>query len=116
MLPRLDAIFFKHFLSLKKTLFHKCLVHHKKTHNIDAAVAQNKGCQMVYFQTKNHYLGNFWRVLQWKMLVYFTAIWPILQQFRIFCDHLAYFMVIWYSFPVLVCSTDKNLATLLKTL
>jgi hypothetical protein len=29
---------------------------------------------------------------------------------------LAYFMVIWYSFPVLVCSTDKNLATLLKTL
>jgi hypothetical protein len=36
-----------------------------------------QGCQKVYFQTKNPALGNFWWVLQWKMLVYFMAIWPI---------------------------------------
>jgi hypothetical protein len=29
--------------------------------------------------------------------------------------HLVFFMVIWYIFPVLVCFTKKNLATLPKT-
>jgi hypothetical protein len=33
----------------------------------------NKSCQIVCFQTKNPNLGKFWRVLQWKMLVYFMA-------------------------------------------
>jgi apolipoprotein N-acyltransferase len=40
-------------------------------------------------------------------LVYITAIWYILLP-------LVYFMVIWYIFPVLVCCTKKNLATLLN--
>jgi hypothetical protein len=40
-------------------------------------------------------------------LVYFITIWYILCQFGIF-------MVIWYSFPVLVSCTTKNLATLLE--
>jgi hypothetical protein len=31
-----------------------------------------QGCQMVCIQTKNPNLGKFWRVLQWKMLVYST--------------------------------------------
>jgi hypothetical protein len=66
---------------------------------------------MAYFQ-KNWV--NSWRVLQWKMLVYVfydhlvycTVIWYI------FCGNVGYFMVIWYSFPVLVCCTKKNMATL----
>jgi hypothetical protein len=56
-------------------------------------------------------------------LVYFTAIfvaiWSILRPFGIFCGHLVYFVAIWYIlwlfgifFPVLVCFTNKNLATL----
>jgi hypothetical protein len=36
---------------------------------------------MVYFQTKN---PKFWRVLQWKMLVYYMANWS------------KYFLAIWY--------------------
>jgi hypothetical protein len=40
------------------------------------------GCQMDCFQTKNPNLGKIWRVLQWKMLVYFMAI-------------LVYFMAMW---------------------
>jgi hypothetical protein len=28
------------------------------------------------------------------------------------CGHLVYFMDIWYIFPILVCCTKKNLATL----
>jgi hypothetical protein len=67
---------------------------------------------MAYFQTKNLNLGKFLRVLKWKMLVYFIAIWDILRPFCIFCGHLGYLMVIWYIFPVLVCCTKKNLATL----
>jgi hypothetical protein len=28
-----------------------------------------QGCQMVYFQTKNPNLGEFWRASEWEMLV-----------------------------------------------
>jgi hypothetical protein len=79
-----------------------------------AASHLEQGCQMAYFQTKNPNLGKFWRVLQWKMLVYlmtfwstyFTAIGNNLWPFGIFCSHLVYF-------PVLVWCTKKNLATLI---
>jgi hypothetical protein len=62
-----------------------------------------QGCQMVYFQTKNHNLGKFWRVLQWKMLVYFVpfvfvAIWHILWPFGIYYGHLAYLLAIWHMY------------------
>jgi hypothetical protein len=46
---------------------------------------------MVYFQTKNPNLGKLWRVLQWKMLAYFMAIWYNLRPFVIFCGNLVYF-------------------------
>jgi hypothetical protein len=53
------------------------------------------GCQMAKFQTKNPNLGRFWRVLQWKMLVYLMAIWSIsanfVWHFGKFCGHLVYF-------------------------
>jgi hypothetical protein len=55
-----------------------------------------QGCQMVYFQTKNHNLSKFWRVLQWKMLVFCTALWSILRLFGIVCGHLVHFIVFWY--------------------
>jgi hypothetical protein len=51
---------------------------------------RRQGCQMVRFQTKQPNLGKFWRVLQWKMLVYFMETWSILQSFVIL-------MEIWYS-------------------
>jgi hypothetical protein len=50
---------------------------------------------MVYFQTKNPYLGKFWRALDWKMLMYFMVIWNILLPFGIFYCHLEYFTAIW---------------------
>jgi hypothetical protein len=68
---------------------------------------------MVYFQTKSPNLGDFWRVLQWKMLAYFMDNWFILQPFGVLYGHLAYFLVIWCIFPHLVCCTKKNLATLI---
>jgi hypothetical protein len=50
---------------------------------------RRQGCQMVLFQTKNPYLGKFWRALDWKKI-----------------GHLGYFITIWYIlclfFPVLV--------------
>jgi hypothetical protein len=46
-----------------------------------------QGCQMVYFQTKNPKLGNFLRVLKWKM-------WYILCPLGLFYGHLPYFMTI----------------------
>jgi hypothetical protein len=56
----------------------------------------DQGCQMVSFQTKNPNLGIFWRALDWKIWIYFMAIWNILQTFGIFYGHLEYFMTIWY--------------------
>jgi hypothetical protein len=43
----------------------------------------NQGCQRVRIQTKNPNLGKFWRALDWKMFIYFVAIWN------------TYFMEIW---------------------
>jgi hypothetical protein len=62
-----------------------------------------QGCQMVCFLTKNPNLGKFWRVLQWKMLVYFMDTWSILRYFVIcilltfdpFYGILLYFIDIW---------------------
>jgi hypothetical protein len=54
--------------------------------------------------------------MQLKMSVFYMAAWSILQIFGIFCSHLVHFMVIWYSFPVLVRCTKKNLANLTEVL
>jgi hypothetical protein len=69
-----------------------------------------------YFQTKNPNLGKFWRVLQFKIQNFgtFYGHCSILIPFGIFCDHTVYFMVIRNIFPVLVCCTKKNLATLMR--
>jgi hypothetical protein len=53
---------------------------------------------MVCFQTKNPNLSKFWKALDWKMLIYFMAIWNILRTYGIFYDHLAQFVFIWYIF------------------
>jgi hypothetical protein len=57
-----------------------------------------QGCQMAYFQTKNPSLGKFRRIWQWKMLVYFmaiyayfTSIWYTLWSLGIFYSYLVYF-------------------------
>jgi hypothetical protein len=64
------------------------------------------------FSNQNTNLGKFWSVLQWKMLVYFMAIWYILRNLR----SLAYFVefkIISIFFPFwYVVHTEKNLATL----
>jgi hypothetical protein len=46
---------------------------------------------MVCFQTKNPNLGKFWKALEWKMLLYFMAIWHSVWQFGIGCGHLVYY-------------------------
>jgi hypothetical protein len=51
------------------------------------------------FRAKNPNLGKFWRVLRWKILVYFKTIWSILHTANgniswpvgIFCGNLVYF-------------------------
>jgi hypothetical protein len=55
---------------------------------------QAGGCQMVYFKTKNRNLGTFWRVLQWKMLVYYVDIWSSSRPFDKFYGHLVNVVVI----------------------
>jgi hypothetical protein len=59
-----------------------------------------------YFHTQNPTLGKFWRVLERKL--WHTYLWP----FLIFYAHLVYFVVLWFIFPVLLCCTKKDLATL----
>jgi hypothetical protein len=38
------------------------------------------------------------RALDWKLLIYFTAIWSILQKFGKFYDPFVHFVFIWYIF------------------
>jgi hypothetical protein len=61
---------------------------------------------MVCFQTINPNLGKFWRVLQWKMLVYFMDTWSILRSFcyilwtfGLVRGILVYFSPFWYFAP-----------------
>jgi hypothetical protein len=54
-------------------------------------------------------LGKFLRALDWKMFMYFLAIWNILETYGKFYDHLVHFLLIWVS------RTKKNLATLVGT-
>jgi hypothetical protein len=51
----------------------------------------DQGCQMVCLKTKNPNLGKFWRVLHWKMLVYFMVFSYILWTFGIVPGNLLYF-------------------------
>jgi hypothetical protein len=44
---------------------------------------EKQGCQMAYFQTKNHNLGIFGRALKWNMLVYFV-------QYLEYCEVISY--------------------------
>jgi hypothetical protein len=46
---------------------------------------------MVYFKTKSPNLGIFWRALEWKMLVYFMAIWYNVWPFGVVCGHFGIF-------------------------
>jgi hypothetical protein len=53
-----------------------------------------------------------------KYLRIFYDHFGILRPFGVFYGHLVYFVVIWYVhiyFPILVCYTDKNLATLSRS-
>jgi hypothetical protein len=70
---------------------------------------------MVCFQAKNRNLGKFWRVLQWKMLVYFIDTWSILWSFVIFYRRLVKLLQFGIFYPVLVFCAKKNLATLEAT-
>jgi hypothetical protein len=67
---------------------------------------------MVCFQTKNPNLGKFWRALEWKMSIYFIAIWNILRTFGKCYDHLVHFVLIWYIFSGVGITRQQNLATL----
>jgi hypothetical protein len=46
---------------------------------------------MVCFQTKNPNLGKIIRASDWKMMIYFMAIWNILWAFGIFYGYLEYY-------------------------
>jgi hypothetical protein len=73
---------------------------------------------MVCFQTKNPNLGKFWRVLQWKMMVYFMDTLSILRSFVIFYGHFVQFVAIWYIFTrfgILYQEKSGNPAVLIAT-
>jgi hypothetical protein len=79
---------------------------------------------LVYFMAFWYILlpfGTFYGLLEnfmaffgifYGLLVYFVAFWYILWPFGIFYGILVYFMAFWYIFLVLVCYTQKSLATL----
>jgi uncharacterized membrane protein SpoIIM required for sporulation len=79
---------------------------------------------MAYFQTQNPDLGKFWRVLQWKILVYYMSIWSILWLFSIHTFGIWYILCLFgmfngYIFGIFVqffgLLYPKNLATLGST-
>jgi hypothetical protein len=68
---------------------------------------------MEYFHTKNPKLGIFGRALKWKMLVYVMDI-RCMYVSTLYLQSFDILGVLWYILPVLVCCTNKDLATLVK--
>jgi hypothetical protein len=70
-------------------------------------VLANRGCQMACFQTETRDLGEFWRALEWRNLVYFidvleniVAMWCILWPFvKLVAIWYTYFSPFWYIVP-----------------
>jgi hypothetical protein len=60
---------------LKKSLSQRAFYENLFNSFLSCRFHRVQGCQMVYFQTKNPYLGKFCRFLQWTMLIYFMSIW-----------------------------------------
>jgi hypothetical protein len=61
------------------------------------------------FSNQKYQFGKKIRASDWKMLIYFMAIWNNFWIFGIFYDHSVHFVFIWYIFPVLVsCKTGKE--------
>jgi hypothetical protein len=50
-------------------------VHCKRRCKFSVIPHLKQGCKMVYFHTKTPNLGMVWKVLEWKMFVYFMTIW-----------------------------------------
>jgi hypothetical protein len=63
------------------------------------------------FQTKNQNFSKFLEGFAIEVFSIFIAVLSILRPNGIFYGRLVHFVVIWYIFPVLVCCTEKNLAT-----
>jgi hypothetical protein len=74
--------------------------------------SQQQGCQMAHFQKQKSKFGYFLESLAMEDLEYFMTIWSILQPSGILYGH---FEEIRYIFPVCVCYTKKNLATILSS-
>jgi hypothetical protein len=116
------AIFWKTYLKLvqlrpeQRNLFCQMLMNFLGTNSSRQKLFQNwsQYCaiwvisRVVYFQTKNPNLGKFGRVLQWKMLVYFIAVWSNLRPFGIIYGHLVYFMVMFSCFGMLYQEESGN--------
>jgi hypothetical protein len=88
----------------------RCLTSYKKVENIvvecTTLTDQVKNyfrfqIQRVEFQNTN--LGIFWRALEWKMLVYFMAVWYILRPFGNFISNsdILCYLVYYSSFGML---------------
>jgi hypothetical protein len=63
---------------------------------------------MLYFQTKNPNLGQFWSALEWKSLVYSFVIMNILLPFGTFFGNLAPICFIFPRFGILCQEKSGN--------
>jgi hypothetical protein len=61
-------------------------------------VFENRVARWFVFKQKITLWEKIFRGSDWKMLIYFMAIWSILGTFGIFYDHLVHCAFIWYSF------------------
>jgi hypothetical protein len=67
---------------------------------------------MIYFHAQNTNFGYNLEGLEMENVGIVMTIWNILRPFGIFYGRMTKFAFTWYTFPVLVCLDQKNLATL----
>jgi hypothetical protein len=68
------------------------------TEGLDNQVPFIRVARFYIFKPKNSNLGKFWRVLQWKMLVYLMVIWSILRSFGMAIWYILWLLGIFFPF------------------
>jgi hypothetical protein len=97
-----DQVRYNHILGGEMTMWRQ-QSHRQQQKN----QSQDQCCQMAYFQPKNHSLGKFWKVLQWKML-FFMAIVSTLRPNGIFVLPLVVILYIISHFGIFYREKSGN--------
>jgi hypothetical protein len=84
----------------------------KQSHEVVQLFVRILNCQFTsglpvgFFSCQKSQIGLLCRAMEWKILVYFTAMWYILYPIGMLCGYLVHFCQFWHVAPKKSGSAD----------